>query len=240
MTRPMTRTGKTALLASAVLLGAGAASAQIVDDYGVVQPETGVTGVGINDAAPSETVQEGGYVPPAEAEARRRAGTLPGEPMDLSPGAEAHTQTDIQAETTFEAETAGTEFETETGLSAEAEMETEADAPEYSSAMLLNDIQLNDADLVNTAGVEIGEVDSVVHDPSGKAVSVMVELEDEMFGEDILVEMDLAELDIREDANYRGPEPVRYELVTDLPTAWFREAHNWRAEPNPETERASR
>lgn len=194
---------KLALLAGAAAMAASAAAAQIVDDYGVEQPETGVTGVGINDAAPPQVTQEGGYVPPDETAERLRDGTLSKDDL----------------------------------LAAEPAARPQAARP---GATALTAAQLDDADVLDRSGRELGEVEAVLLGPDGKPAAVLVELEDDVFGRERLVEIDLAELEAQPARKYLNIWSDRIELVTDRPLDWFETARDWNVNPRVSVESASR
>jgi hypothetical protein len=198
--------GISLLLAGAGVLAIGAASAQDVDDYGVVQPRTGVTGVGVNDAAPPEITREGGYIPPLEAVRRINEGTLsPDNLLDQTPSASAPSASAVGSGATG-----------------------------YTAA------QLDDADLVNHAGMQLGEVEAVLVDPAGAPSAVLVELEDDMFGEERLIEIGLDELTARPAQKYLNIWIDRIDLVSDRPPSWFEAARDWRDQPGASPVSASR
>lgn len=204
----MKRHAKLDLLAGAAVLAAGAASAQIVDDYGVTQPAAGVSGVGINDAAPPQVVREGGYIPPAELQQRAAEGTLDSNVVVRPPAA----QVDANARA---------------GLPAPAAPVSVAAA----GAAGLTAAQLDDADLVTNTGMEIGEVEAVLVDASGRPASVLVELDDDMFVDERLVEIPLAELRTQPANKYLNIWSDRVDLVSDRPMSWFEQADDWRVSP---------
>jgi len=75
--------------------------------------------------------------------------------------------------------------------------------------------QLRDADLIGADGQELGEVDAVLLGADGQPGSVLVELEDDIFGDGRVVELELSDLTAQESnaiARLWGDE---IDLVTD-------------------------
>lgn len=77
--------------------------------------------------------------------------------------------------------------------------------------------QLRDADLLDTSGQELGEVEAVLLGPDGTPSSVLVELEDDVFGDDRLVEIALSTLVAREANRIVRLWDDEIDLVTQQP-----------------------
>ena len=195
----MKRHAKFALLAGVAVFAAGAATAQTVDAYGVEQPERGVTGIGVNEAAPPEVLREGGYIPPTELQRRIHEGTV---------DSGVHIRDAIPA----------------IGAGARA-------SAGASGAAGFTVAQLDDADVVTRDGLEIGEVEGVLLDTAGKPAAVLVELEDDVFGRERLIVIELTELSAQPARKYLNIWSDRIDLVTDRPLSWFDTAPEWRDSP---------
>lgn len=200
----MRQRAKLALLTCAAAMAAGAAAAHHEDAEGMTPEQhaadhrhlaqddaTGVTGIGINEAADPQVIREGGYIPPAEAARRLEEGSLSPDQLRAAETADA--------------------------------------APDGGAVDVasLTAAQLDDADIVNRSGMELGEVEAVLLGPDGNPAAVLVELDDDAFGAERLIEIDLAELEARPANKYLNVWSDRIELVSDRSMGWFEAAHDW-------------
>ncbi len=92
--------------------------------------------------------------------------------------------------------------------------------------------QINDADLVNEQGEELGEVEAVLRGETGEADSVLVELETGLFEEDRLVEIQLSELSTRADDQWINLWDEKIDLVTTQTPESLGEMRDWRFSEN--------
>jgi hypothetical protein len=75
--------------------------------------------------------------------------------------------------------------------------------------------QLRDADLIGADGEELGEVDAVLLGADGQPGSVLVELEDDIFGDGRVVELELSDLTAQEANAIARLWDDEIDLVTD-------------------------
>ena len=75
--------------------------------------------------------------------------------------------------------------------------------------------QLRDADLIGADGQELGEVDAVLLGADGQPGSVLVELEDDIFGDGRVVELELSDLTAQEANAIARLWDDEIDLVTD-------------------------
>ncbi|WP_022698044.1 hypothetical protein [Euryhalocaulis caribicus] len=87
--------------------------------------------------------------------------------------------------------------------------------------------QIEDADLINPAGDELGEVEAVLVDQSGAVVSVLVELEDDFLDAERVVELPLAGLVAREDDDFFEIWDDEIDLVTEMSVTELNTLPSW-------------
>ncbi|MBA4802609.1 MAG: hypothetical protein H2040_12180 [Euryhalocaulis sp.] len=87
--------------------------------------------------------------------------------------------------------------------------------------------QIEDADLINPAGDELGEVEAVLVDQSGAVVSVLVELEDDFLDAERVVELPLAGLVAQEDDDFFEIWDDEIDLVTEMSVTELNTLPSW-------------
>ena len=86
--------------------------------------------------------------------------------------------------------------------------------------------QIEDADLINPAGDELGEVEAVLVDQSG-TVSVLVELEDDFLDAERVVELPLVGLVAQEDDDFFEIWDDEIDLVTEMSVTELNTLPSW-------------
>ncbi len=76
--------------------------------------------------------------------------------------------------------------------------------------------QIADADLVDSSGQELGEVEYVLLNPDGAPGAVLVELEDDLFEEERLVQIELSAVTSQPDDDGIFDMDNDIDLVTDM------------------------
>lgn len=87
--------------------------------------------------------------------------------------------------------------------------------------------QIEDADLINPAGDELGEVEAVLVDQSGVVVSALVELEDDFLDTERVVELPLAGLVAQEDDDFFEIWDDEIDLVTEMSVTELNTLPSW-------------
>lgn len=91
--------------------------------------------------------------------------------------------------------------------------------------------QLDDADLIGEDGRDLGDVEYVLLSADGEASAVVVELDDDRFGDDRYVKIMLEGLTLREDVDDDPDDwddEVEYDLVSTITVAEARDMKNFR------------
>ena len=96
---------------------------------------------------------------------------------------------------------------------------TRAKNPDQQTSLGASVRQIDDADLIGDDGRELGDVEYVLIGPDGEPGAVVVELDDDRFGENRYVKLELAKLTLREDVDSDlddWDDKTEYNVVTAM------------------------